>query len=141
MLSVTAPATWTSKAAPSQEEVLFAAGIEHGVEAEGVGVWPGTVERLTADVLPHMGWNTLNVVNNHPLLEGIETGQNGLHSYFVHSFHLVTPDRQALVAEADYGGPVTAMVGKDTMVGTQFHPEKSQAAGQQIIRNFLTWRP
>jgi glutamine amidotransferase len=91
--------------------------------------------------IPHMGWNTLNVVNAHPLLEGIATGPAGLHAYFVHSFHLVTPDRAALVAQADYGGPVTAMVARDNIAGTQFHPEKSQGLGLQLIANFLRWRP
>jgi glutamine amidotransferase len=91
--------------------------------------------------IPHMGWNTLSVINDHPLLDGIETGPQGLHAYFVHSFHLATPDRAALVAEADYGGPVTAMVGRDNIAGTQFHPEKSQALGLRLIANFLKWRP
>lgn len=91
--------------------------------------------------IPHMGWNTLRVVNDHPLLKGIATGPNGLHAYFVHSFHLATPDRGALVAEADYGGPVTAMVGRDNIAGTQFHPEKSQTLGLRLIANFLKWRP
>ena len=91
--------------------------------------------------VPHMGWNTLSVINDHPLLDGIETGPDGLHAYFVHSFHLVTPDRAALVAEADYGGPVTAMVGRDNIAGTQFHPEKSQTLGLRLIANFLKWRP
>jgi imidazole glycerol-phosphate synthase subunit HisH len=91
--------------------------------------------------IPHMGWNTLSVVNDHPLLSGIATGPDGLHAYFVHSFHLVTPDRAALVAEADYGGPVTAMVGSDNIAGTQFHPEKSQTLGLKLIANFLKWRP
>jgi imidazole glycerol-phosphate synthase subunit HisH len=91
--------------------------------------------------IPHMGWNTLTVVNDHPLLAGIATGPQGLHAYFVHSFHLVTPDRGTLVAEADYGGPVTAMVGRDNIAGTQFHPEKSQTLGLRLIGNFLRWRP
>jgi glutamine amidotransferase len=91
--------------------------------------------------IPHMGWNTLDVVNDHPLLAGIATGPQGLHAYFVHSFHLATPDRGALVAEADYGGPVTAMVGRDNLAGTQFHPEKSQTLGLRLIANFLKWRP
>lgn len=91
--------------------------------------------------IPHMGWNTLSVINHHPLLDGIETGPQGLHAYFVHSFHLATPDRAALVAEADYGGPVTAMVGRDNIAGTQFHPEKSQTLGLRLIANFLKWRP
>lgn len=91
--------------------------------------------------IPHMGWNTLNVVSAHPLLAGIETGPQGLHAYFVHSFHLATPDRGCLVAEADYGGPVTAMVGRGNIAGTQFHPEKSQTLGLRLIANFLKWRP
>jgi glutamine amidotransferase len=91
--------------------------------------------------IPHMGWNTLDVVNPHPLLDGIATGPAGLHAYFVHSFHLVPADRGALVATADYGGPVTAMVGEGNIAGTQFHPEKSQTLGLKLIANFLRWRP
>jgi glutamine amidotransferase len=91
--------------------------------------------------IPHMGWNTLEVINQHPLLAGIPTGPKGLHAYFVHSFHLVTPDRAAVVAEADYGGPVTAMVGAGNIAGTQFHPEKSQTLGLRLISNFLNWKP
>jgi len=91
--------------------------------------------------IPHMGWNTLNVVNPHPLLAGIDTGPAGLHAYFVHSFHLVVASRDTLVAQADYGGPVTAMVGIDNIAGTQFHPEKSQTLGLRLISNFLKWRP
>jgi imidazole glycerol-phosphate synthase subunit HisH len=91
--------------------------------------------------IPHMGWNTLRVINDHPLLAGIETGPDGLHAYFVHSFHLVPADRRTLVADADYGGPVTAMVGVDNIAGTQFHPEKSQTLGLRLISNFLKWRP
>lgn len=91
--------------------------------------------------IPHMGWNTLSVLNPHPLLAGIETGPKGLHAYFVHSFHLVPRARSAIVAETDYGGPVTAMVAKDNMAGTQFHPEKSQTLGLKLIANFLKWTP
>jgi glutamine amidotransferase len=91
--------------------------------------------------VPHMGWNTLDVVTPHPLLDGIPTGPRGLHAYFVHSYHLDTPDRGALIAETDYGGPVTAMVGRDNVAGTQFHPEKSQGLGLRLIANFLKWRP
>jgi imidazole glycerol-phosphate synthase subunit HisH len=91
--------------------------------------------------IPHMGWNTLEVVNAHPLLAGIDTGPAGLHAYFVHSFHLVPSDRSTVVAETDYGGPVTAMVGVDNIAGTQFHPEKSQTLGLRLISNFLKWRP
>ena len=91
--------------------------------------------------IPHMGWNTLKVVTPHPLLDGIKTGPQGLHAYFVHSFQLVPEARAAIVAETDYGGPVTAMVAKDNMAGTQFHPEKSQTLGLMLIANFLKWRP
>ena len=91
--------------------------------------------------IPHMGWNTLRVINPHPLLAGIETGPHGLHAYFVHSFHLAAADRATVVAEADYGGPVTAMVATCNMAGTQFHPEKSQTLGLRLIANFLRWRP
>ena len=88
-----------------------------------------------------MGWNTLNLVNAHPLLEGIPTGPDGLHAYFVHSYQLVPRDRSSLVAETDYAGPITAFVAKDNMAGTQFHPEKSQALGLKLIANFLRWQP
>jgi len=91
--------------------------------------------------IPHMGWNTLEVVNDHPLLAGIRTGPQGLHAYFVHSFHLACADRSVLVAQADYGGPVTAMVASGNVAGTQFHPEKSQTLGLRLIANFLSWRP
>jgi len=91
--------------------------------------------------IPHMGWNTLEVVNDHPLLAGIRTGPEGLHAYFVHSFHFAAADRRNVIAEADYGGPVTAMVGLDNIAGTQFHPEKSQTLGLRLISNFLKWRP
>ena len=74
----------------------------------------------------------------HPVLAGIETGH---HAYFVHSYHMRMTDRDQLLAHADYGAPITAVVGRDTMVGTQFHPEKSQAAGLRLIANFLAWRP
>jgi glutamine amidotransferase len=91
--------------------------------------------------IPHMGWNTLDVRAPHPLLDGIATGEQGLHAYFVHSYHLVPADRDVVVADTDYGGPVTAIVAKDNTVGTQFHPEKSQTLGLGLIANFLRWRP
>ena len=91
--------------------------------------------------IPHMGWNTLNVLRPHVLLDGIETGPNGLHAYFVHSFHLRAAERTSVVAETDHGGPVTAMVGNANIAGTQFHPEKSQELGLRLIANFLRWRP
>jgi glutamine amidotransferase len=121
---------------------------ERGLEfriTPGFGWIKGDVQAITPNdpalKIPHMGWNTLNVVNPHPLLAGIETGAKGLHAYFVHSFHLAVRDRNQLLAEADYGGPVTAMVGQDNMAGTQFHPEKSQTLGLRLISNFLRWRP
>jgi glutamine amidotransferase len=125
-------------------QLMAERGLEFRV-TEGLGWIAGDVQAIEpADPslkIPHMGWNTLSVVNPHPLLDGIATGPDGLHAYFVHSFHLVTPDRSALVAETDYGGPVTAMVGKGNIAGTQFHPEKSQTLGLKLIANFLAWRP
>ncbi|MEZ5866830.1 MAG: imidazole glycerol phosphate synthase subunit HisH, partial [Geminicoccaceae bacterium] len=90
--------------------------------------------------VPHMGWNALRVVRPHPLLEGIRTGEDGLHAYFVHSYQLVVDARADLVAETDHGGPLTAMVARGNIAGTQFHPEKSQALGLALIANFLSWR-
>lgn len=89
--------------------------------------------------VPHMGWNTLDVQAEHPLFSNIATGPNGLHAYFVHSFHMVPDDKGVVLATCDYGGPMTAMVAKDNMVGTQFHPEKSQTLGLALIANFLKW--
>jgi len=121
---------------------------ERGREYEvsrGLGWIPGEVDRITpADAslkIPHMGWNTLRELKPHPLLDGIPVGPQGLHAYFVHSFHLKPAEHSDLVAEADYGGPVTAIVGRDSMVGTQFHPEKSQRLGLRLIANFLKWTP
>jgi glutamine amidotransferase len=125
-------------------QLMAERGLEFGV-TPGLGWIAGDVKAIEpADPslkIPHMGWNTLTVINDHPLLAGIPTGPDGLHAYFVHSYHLVTPDRGALVAEADYGGPVTAMVARDNIAGTQFHPEKSQTLGLRLIANFLGWRP
>ena len=121
---------------------------ERGLEfrtTPGFGWIKGDVKVIEPDdpdlKIPHMGWNTLEVVNAHPLLDGIATGEDGLHAYFVHSFHLAVTDRKTLVAQTDYGGPVTAMVGVDNIAGTQFHPEKSQTLGLRLIANFLKWRP
>jgi imidazole glycerol-phosphate synthase subunit HisH len=121
---------------------------EHGREYEvtqGLGWIAGEVDRITPSdpslKIPHMGWNTLDARRPHPLLEGIPTGPQGLHAYFVHSFHLAPAESSDLVAEADYGGPVTAIVGRETIVGTQFHPEKSQRLGLRLIANFLKWTP
>jgi imidazole glycerol-phosphate synthase subunit HisH len=91
--------------------------------------------------IPHMGWNTLSLNRPHALFDGIQTGPNGLHAYFVHSFHLKAARRSDVVAETDHGGPVTALVGRDNIAGTQFHPEKSQQLGLRLITNFLNWKP
>jgi glutamine amidotransferase len=125
-------------------QLMAERGREYEV-TEGLGWIAGEVDRITpADPelkIPHMGWNTLDTARPHPLLDGIAVGPSGLHAYFVHSFHLKPAQRADLVAEADYGGPVTAIVGRDTMVGTQFHPEKSQRLGLRLIANFLKWKP
>ncbi len=91
--------------------------------------------------IPHMGWNTLRARSIHPLLDGISTGENGLHAYFVHSYALKPEQDSDVVAVTDYGGPVTAIVARDNMAGTQFHPEKSQKLGLALIANFLRWQP
>jgi len=121
---------------------------ERGREYEvtpGLGWIAGEVDRIAPNdpnlKIPHMGWNTLNVDRGHPLLDGLTLGPQGLHAYFVHSYELKVADRADLVAEADYGGPVTAIVARDNIVGTQFHPEKSQRLGLALIANFLKWKP
>ncbi|MBX9454234.1 MAG: imidazole glycerol phosphate synthase subunit HisH [Mesorhizobium sp.] len=91
--------------------------------------------------IPQIGWNTIHVKHDHPLLAGIRTGGDGLHAYFVHSYHLDTARAEDVVAVTDYGGPVTALVARENMAGTQFHPEKSQALGLALIANFLRWNP
>jgi glutamine amidotransferase len=125
-------------------QLMATRGLEHA-ETPGFGWISGDVVKIEIGdsnlKIPHMGWNTLDVVRNHDLLDGIETGPSGQHAYFVHSFHLKVADRSDLVATTDYGGPVTAIVGRDNLVGTQFHPEKSQALGLRLIANFLHWAP
>ena len=88
-----------------------------------------------------MGWNTMNLVNDHPVLAGIPLGERGLHAYFLHSFAFDVAHHRDLVATADYGGQVTAIVARDNVVGTQFHPEKSQKLGLALLANFLKWAP
>jgi glutamine amidotransferase len=88
--------------------------------------------------IPHMGWNELVLERSHPVFDGVAEGS---HTYFVHSFHFAVADPADLIATADYAQPLTAAVSRDNMVGTQFHPEKSQAAGLRLISNFLRWRP
>jgi glutamine amidotransferase len=111
----------------------------------GFGWIAGEVDRIAPANLdlkiPHMGWNTLNMRRAHPLLEDIPLGPDGLHAYFVHSYELKPTQSNDLVAQADYGGPLTAIVARDNMVGTQFHPEKSQRLGLALIANFLKWTP
>lgn len=125
-------------------QLMARRGLEKTV-TEGLGWIDGDVEPIApkdpALKVPHMGWNTIDLVRSHVLLDGLPTGGKGLHAYFVHSYHMTLRDPGALVAVADYGGPVTAMVGRDNIVGTQFHPEKSQALGLGLIANFLRWRP
>ncbi|MGN6487571.1 MAG: imidazole glycerol phosphate synthase subunit HisH [Devosia sp.] len=110
----------------------------------GLGWIPGAVVRIepAGDLkVPHMGWNTLSFERPHPLLAGIPDGPDGLHAYFVHSYHLATDSADTLVATTDYGGRLTAIVGRDNLLGTQFHPEKSQKLGLALIGNFLRWQP
>jgi glutamine amidotransferase len=111
----------------------------------GLGWIAGEVDRIQPSdpnlKIPHMGWNTLNMLRPHPLLADLPLGPDGLHAYFVHSYELKPAQRSDLVAQADYGGPLTAIVGRDNMVGTQFHPEKSQRLGLALIANFLKWTP
>ena len=125
-------------------QLLAERGREYEV-TEGLGWIAGEVDSITPNdpnlKIPHMGWNTLNVARPHPLLDGLTLGPQGLHAYFVHSFQLKPTERVDLVADADYGGPVTAIVARDNIVGTQFHPEKSQRLGLALIANFLKWKP
>jgi imidazole glycerol-phosphate synthase subunit HisH len=125
-------------------QLLAERGREYEV-TEGLGWIAGEVDRIVPDdpqlKIPHMGWNTLNVVRQHPLLDGLSLGPQGRHAYFVHSYQLKAAQRGDLVAEADYGGAVTAIVARDNIFGTQFHPEKSQRFGLALIANFLQWTP
>jgi glutamine amidotransferase len=125
-------------------QLLAERGREYEV-TQGLGWIPGEVNRIApsdpALKIPHMGWNTLDTKKNHPLLDGIATGPQGLHAYFVHSYQLNPSRPDDLVAQADYGGAITAIVGHDNIVGTQFHPEKSQRLGLALIANFLKWKP
>ena len=125
-------------------QLLAERGREYEV-TEGLGWIAGEVDRITPSdpglKIPHMGWNTLNLARPHKLVDGLSLGAAGRHAYFVHSYQLKPSRRGDLVAEADYGGAVTAIVGRDNIVGTQFHPEKSQKFGLALIANFLRWKP
>jgi len=132
-------------------QLLADRGLEHG-ETPGFGWVPGEVAALEPDdpglKIPHMGWNDLAFHDEdhdsgpngggHPVLAGLEDGD---HAYFVHSYGYRCADAADLLATCDYGGPVAAIVGRDNLIGTQFHPEKSQQAGLRLIANFLAWRP
>lgn len=125
-------------------QLMASRGLEHDVTG-GFGWIAGDVKpiepRDASYKIPHMGWNTLELRRPHALLEGIELGDKGLHAYFVHSYHLDAKDPSHVIATTEHGMAVTAMVGRDNMAGTQFHPEKSQSLGLSLIANFLRWRP
>jgi len=122
-------------------------GLEHGA-TDGFGWISGEVVPIVPDdptvKIPHMGWNTLQPAVSglgDTLFEGIPLGPEGWHAYFVHSYHLQTPAPDQVLATTEHGTTVTAAVGRDNIIGTQFHPEKSQSLGLAFIANFLRWRP
>ncbi len=125
-------------------QLMATRGKEH-VITEGFNWIEGDVEKIAPRdenlKIPHMGWNTLELTQEHPVLERLPLWPKGRHAYFVHSYHLNAKNEGDVLARADYGGPVTAVVAKDTAVGTQFHPEKSQRFGLALISNFLKWKP
>lgn len=125
-------------------QLMASRGLEKTV-TYGFAWIPGDVVEIRPEdpalKIPHMGWNTIDVRGTHALLNGLQTGPDGLHAYFVHSYHLQASHPDQVLAETGYGGPVTAIVGRDTLIGTQFHPEKSQTLGLALIANFLAWTP
>lgn len=125
-------------------QLLATEGLEHE-GAKGLDWIPGKVVRIAPKdaslKVPHMGWNTLVSRRSHALLDGIPLGPEGLHAFFLHAFHFVPQSEDDVLAAADYGGPVTAMIARDNIAGTQFHPEKSQRLGLALIANFLKWTP
>jgi glutamine amidotransferase len=125
-------------------QLMGEAGLEYG-RHPGLGWIAGEVVNLAPRPaivphikIPHMGWNELHLTRFHPLFAGIK---QGAHAYFVHSYHLALTDSDDLLADVDYAGPIAAAVGRDNMLGVQFHPEKSQAMGLKLLANFLAWRP
>lgn len=122
-------------------QILFDAGVEHGIEADGVGQWPGTVERLHAEILPHMGWNTVRAPAESTLFAGLEPDARFyfVHSYAVRSWQLESglSGQQPLVTWAEHGEPFVAAVENGALCATQFHPEKSADAGALLLRNWV----
>ena len=122
-------------------QMLATRGLEY-TPTPGFDWTPGEVVRITpadpALKVPHMGWNDLVIDAPHAIFDGIETGD---HAYFVHSYHMRVTNPAHLLAHVDYAGPITAIVGRDNILGMQFHPEKSQRVGLRMIANFLAWRP
>ena len=125
-------------------QLMASRGLEFE-EVDGLDWISGDVtEMMPSDPalkIPHMGWNTIDVAGSHPALKGIPTGPDGLHAYFVHSYHFACARAADRLASFGYGGTFTAMVARDNMIGTQFHPEKSQRLGLELIANFLDWTP
>lgn len=125
-------------------QLLADFGEERG-ETEGLGWIPGRVVALEPEKIglkvPHMGWNTLTQTHPHAVLNGLALGSSGLHAYFLHSFHLLPAQPKDLVAIAEYGGRVSAIIARDNILGMQFHPEKSQVLGLGLLRSFLQWSP
>jgi glutamine amidotransferase len=125
-------------------QLMATRGLEHGV-TPGLGWIEGDVDSIDSGGgrlrIPHMGWNTLDARQDHPLLANIPTGPDGLHAYFVHSYAFRPAQAGTIVASAAYGAPIAAVIGKANMAGVQFHPEKSQSLGLALIANFLRWRP
>lgn len=125
-------------------QLMSSRGLEKQV-TQGFGWIKGDVKLMTPDDpslrIPQIGWNTIHVKYSHPLFEGIATGPNGYHAYFVHSYHLDAENKEDVLATTDYGGEVTAAVARGNLAGTQFHPEKSQVLGLLLITNFLKWKP
>ncbi len=123
-------------------QLMATRGLEHGAH-EGLAWIEGDVVRLTpsdpALKIPHMGWNTLRMSRAHPVLAHVQ--DNEAHAYFVHSYEFAPEHDRDVVASTDCGGPFAAVVARDNMIGTQFHPEKSQAVGLQLLQNFVRWRP
>lgn len=125
-------------------QLMSSRGLEKTV-TQGLGWIEGDVVEMTPSdpglKIPQIGWNTIRLKKPHVLFDGIKTGDDGLHAYFVHSYHLAAKSPDDVLAVTEYGGDMTAAVARDNMIGTQFHPEKSQALGLTLIGNFLRWKP